>query len=112
MLPRLDERREQLARDEAALALSAGDPAQAALRLAERGADEPLGALLSPWGRTLLAARGVDDIDGTLRDVRAIAVQRAAQRSDSPAAIALREHVGKLGIVKGTGGNVIRKLAP
>ena len=109
-LPRFDASREALARDEAALAVSNGDPAMAARDLALRGNDEALAALLSPWGLTLLRSRGAADPEQALADVRKIAVQRALERQETVAAKALKTHLGPLSAAKGTASSQVRTL--
>lgn len=112
LLPALAPRRERLARDEAALALSGGgDPAQAARQLAQHGSAEALAALLSGWGETLLRARGVENPTALRAELRKLAVERALRESpDAPAAELLREHVGRLGAVIGSASSEIRRL--
>jgi hypothetical protein len=109
-LPTFDPRREGLARDECALAISGADPQGEALSLAERGNDEALAALLSPWGRTLLRSRGVDNPEPLLRDVRKVAVARARARGDNPAAQALKDHMSALAAARGSAGSQTRHL--
>lgn len=110
-LPQFKPEREQLARDEAALALSAGNPELAATHLALYGNREAVAAMLSPWGKTLLLARGVRDPDRVLKEARKLAVVRAKDEGDSPAAIALRDHLSGLGAAKGSAGSKARDLA-
>jgi len=107
-LPKFDPSREQLARDECALALSNGNPEAGALEFASRGNDEAVAALLSPWGKTLLRSRGVQNPEPVLRDVRKIAVGRALDRGETPAAKALKEHFPALGAAKGSAGSQVR----
>jgi hypothetical protein len=109
-LPRFDPSREQLARDEAALALSGpGDPSSLARDLALNGTEESVAALLSPWGATLLRARGVERPDAVLKSVRDVAVQRAIGEGRTTAAQLLRG-LGKLGAVMGSAGSETRSL--
>lgn len=110
-LPKFQPEREQLARDECALALSNGDPQAAALGLADHGNDEALAALLSPWGRTLLEARGVRNVDRMLADVRTVVRGRIIARADTPAAVVLRDHLSDLATAKGQAGYSVRQLA-
>lgn len=110
-LPTFAPGREQLARDEAALALSgSGNPETLARQLAMDGNEEALAALVSPWGRTLLASRGVENPKQTMREVRSIAVARALDHGETTAALALRDHFPALGVVKGSAGNATRML--
>ncbi len=109
-LPRFAPEREQLARDEAHLAVSHGDPHEAAVDLAMNGNDEAFAALLSPWGKTLLKARGVRDVDKVLRDVRRVARGRIAARMDTTAAKLLQDHYGGLGAAVGSAGTKARNL--
>lgn len=75
------------------------------------GNEEAVAALLSPWGKTLLSARGVRDPERVQADARKVAVASALKRGDTPAARALGDHFGNLGVVKGTAGDVVRRLA-
>jgi hypothetical protein len=106
-LPRFNPAREQLARDEAMLALSAGSPADLALN----GTDEAIAALLSPWGKTALRARGVRDVDRVLADVRRTAVARAVDRGETPAARLLKTNHRKLSAVMGSAAHQTKQLA-
>ncbi|HET6683621.1 MAG TPA: hypothetical protein VFG75_07980, partial [Gaiella sp.] len=85
-MPKLDPAREQLARDECHLAFTgSAQPETAALNVAAEGSDEVLAVLLTGWGRTLLAARGVRNVDDLLRRVRETAHHRVLARADTPA---------------------------
>lgn len=110
-LPTFEPAREQLARDEAALALSGGAPESAALQFALHGNAEAIAALLSPWGATLLRSRGVENVDRTLAEVRRVAVDRAVSNDDNAAARAIRDHLPKLAAAKGAAGTKTRQLA-
>jgi hypothetical protein len=111
-LPKFEPAREQLARDEAALALSTGgqNAENAALTFASQGNPEAVAALLSPWGTTLLRARGVRNPERVQREVRRIAAQTATARSDSTAARLLREHYYGAGAAKGAAGSTVRRI--
>ena len=109
LLPEFSPGREQFARDEAALALSSGDPEYAVRNLALYGGDEPIGALFSPWGQTLLRAHGIENADTILKEARAIVVRRKSA-SDSPAAEAIRHHLGPLAAAKGSASNLARSF--
>lgn len=109
-LPAIPAGREALARDEAALALSVGNPEAEPLDLAGFGNAEAVAALLSPWGKTLLRARGVRNPDKLLAEVRKLTVARAIGRGDTAAARALRDSLGALGAAKGSAGSTVRDL--
>ena len=110
VMPTFQPSREQLSRDECSLALGFGNPELAAHALARDGSPEALAALLSPWGRTVLRARGVHDVDRVIREVRQIAIAQALKRGDSPAALALSDHLGALKAAKGSAGSLARRL--
>lgn len=110
-LPRVDPAREGIARDEAMMTLSSGDAATTAMQIAQTGSDEALAALLSPWGRAALAARGVHNVDATLRDVHKVARARVVERGDTTAARLLRRHLAGLAAVAGQAGSRVRELA-
>jgi hypothetical protein len=80
-LPRLDPKREPLARQEleAGLGNKTGQAARSAVMdLAQHGSREALSALFTDYGRTLLAGRGVTgpDLDETLENARTFAAYR------------------------------------
>jgi hypothetical protein len=110
-MPKFSPEREQLARDEAHLAISVGNSPEAAARdLCMSGNDEAVAALLSPWGDTLLKARGVRDIAKLKRDLRVILKGRIVANPTTPAAQLLRDHLTGLNTARGQVGHSIRKI--
>jgi hypothetical protein len=81
VIPRVPTEREHLARQELAMLLDARGQSlvSTALAVANGESREALAALLSPFGRALLMARGVTgiDLEQVMRSVRTIAVQTA-----------------------------------
>jgi hypothetical protein len=116
-LPKLDPKREQLARDELQVALgNAQGPgaAGAAATLATHGSREAVAALFSPFGRTLLASRGVKgpELNRLFDDLRRIAATAAIEHATTPGEIlagrALRK-VNALGAARGAAGSYVRR---
>ena len=110
-LPRFNPAREQLARDEAALALSNGNPESAALQFARHGNDEAVADALALGEDVAALSRRATNPERLMADARKIAVDRAKQ-GDTVAARALREHCPKLGAAKGSAGSTVRRLNP
>jgi hypothetical protein len=76
-LPKIDPSREALARQELAVALSAGDPAVEALRVAATGSEAAAVLVGSSYGETLLRSKGVGDPARVIAEARATATAAA-----------------------------------
>jgi hypothetical protein len=77
-LPRVDERREALAREEARTALQGAKPIEAMTRMSR----EAQAAVLSSWGVSALSAAGIPEPELEQRDLRALAIATAAQQGE------------------------------
>lgn len=114
--PTMDWSRESLARQELLIAFEGAKGAGAesvARKIAMYGSREAAAALITPFGRTLLAARGVKNLDSIFREVRdlnvAAAPGRAATNRELIAAKALTGLAG-LGAAKGAAGSYVLSL--
>jgi hypothetical protein len=110
MLPKLAPSRESPARDELQVAFSGDrDPRAVAVALAMNGSDEVVACLLTPFARTLLVARGIENVDAVLADVRQAAVARAMKLGTSPAAQLKAKYYAGMGALVGGAGIVARR---
>lgn len=80
--PKPDKEREGLGRDELNMIVGSGSPAELMTRVhrvASTGSRDAVAALMSPFGRSLLYARGLagSDLDGALASARKVVVESA-----------------------------------
>lgn len=84
-LPKVDKERELLGRSELDLVLGTGSPEQLLARVhdvAQSGSRDSVAALLSPFGASILKAKGLTgaDLDGALQSARKVVVETAAEK--------------------------------